>query len=69
MDIITKQTRDIAEWRKVEEELLTEKKFTEAALNAQIDTFFVFEPSTGKAIRWNKAFSDISGHSNEEIAI
>ena len=40
MNIISKMDRDIVEWKKVEEELLNEKKFTEAALNAQRDTFF-----------------------------
>jgi len=66
--IITKIGRNNAERKNVEEELLNEKKFTEVALNAQRDTFFVFEPSTGKGIRWNKAFSEFSGYTNEEIA-
>ncbi|NVM20124.1 MAG: PAS domain S-box protein, partial [Candidatus Lokiarchaeota archaeon] len=47
---------------------LREKKFTENAINAQRDTFFIFDPSTGKAIRWNQAFKDISGYSYEEIS-
>ena len=50
-----------------EEALKAEKEFTETALNAQTDTFFVFEPSTGRAVRWNKAFNRISGYSDEEI--
>ncbi len=60
--------RDNTEKRKAEQELLKEKEFTETALNTQRDTFFVFEPSTGKAVRWNKAFSEISGYSDIEIA-
>ncbi|MFX0208260.1 MAG: PAS domain S-box protein, partial [Candidatus Hodarchaeota archaeon] len=60
--------RDITKRKQLEQEILNEKKFTDAVINAQRDTLFVFEPSTGKAIRWNKAFSDISGYSNEEIA-
>ncbi|MFW9819825.1 MAG: MASE3 domain-containing protein [Candidatus Thorarchaeota archaeon] len=43
------------------------EKFTTTALNAQMDTFFVFDPVTGKAIRWNKAFKEISGYSDMEI--
>ncbi|MFX0007619.1 MAG: MASE3 domain-containing protein [Promethearchaeota archaeon] len=43
------------------------EKFTTAALNAQMDTFFVFDPVTGKAIRWNKAFNELSGYSDTEI--
>ncbi|MFX0024424.1 MAG: PAS domain S-box protein, partial [Candidatus Hermodarchaeota archaeon] len=60
--------RDITKRKKLEQELLDEKKFTEAIINAQRDTLFVFEPSTGKAIRWNKAFAEISGYNNKEIA-
>ena len=48
--------------------LKEEKEFTEKALNTQLDTFFAFSPATGKAIRWNKAFEEVSGYSSEEIA-
>jgi len=41
--------------------------FTKTALNAQMDTFFVFNPVNGKAIRWNKAFNEISGYTDKEI--
>ena len=44
---------------KGKEALREEKEFIDMALNAQIDTFFVFDPSTGKAIRWNEAFKKI----------
>ncbi|MBN1819491.1 MAG: PAS domain S-box protein [Prolixibacteraceae bacterium] len=50
------------------QELANEKEFTELALNNQIDTFFVFDPEEGKAIRWNKTFTEISGYSDKEIA-
>lgn len=69
MIILSEKRKNLnSERKKIEEELLNEKKFTETALNALRDTFFVFNPSTSKAIRWNKAFSVISGYSNEEIA-
>ncbi|UCF32721.1 MAG: PAS domain S-box protein, partial [Phycisphaerales bacterium] len=58
---------DISDRKRAEEALKAEKEFTETALNAQTDTFFVFEPSTGRAIRWNKAFNNVSGYSDEEI--
>jgi len=58
---------DITERKKAEANLKREKLFTEEALNTQRDTFFVFDPSSGKAIRWNKAFREISGYSDEEI--
>jgi PAS domain S-box-containing protein len=59
---------DITERKLAENALLKEKKFTEIALDSQHDTFFVFDPSTNKAIRWNKAFRDITGYTDEEIA-
>ncbi len=59
---------DITERKQAEAQIFTEKKFTDTALDAQLDTFFLFEPATGKALRWNRAFKDISGYSDEEIA-
>ncbi|MHC4203843.1 MAG: PAS domain S-box protein, partial [Planctomycetota bacterium] len=58
---------DITERKGAEEALKAEKEFTETALNAQTDTFFVLEPSTGRAIRWNEAFRTQSGYDDEEI--
>ena len=60
---------DITERMKMEETLIKDRKFTDVILNSQLDTFFVFEAATGKAIRWNKSFSDISGYSNKEIDV
>jgi len=59
---------EIAERKQAENALLKEKEFTDVTLDTQSDTFFVFEPATGKAIRWNKAFRDISGYTDEEIS-
>jgi len=58
---------DITERQQAEHALLEEKNFTDQALNSLKDTFFVFDPKTRKAIRWNKALSDISGYRDEEI--
>ncbi len=59
--------RDITKNTLADQILKEEKKFTEEALNAQIDTFFVFNPDTGKALRWNKTFNIVSGYSDKEI--
>jgi PAS domain S-box-containing protein len=48
--------------------LRREKQFIEHALDSLADTFFVFDPSDGHALRWNRAFSEISGYSDDEIA-
>ncbi len=51
-----------------EPRFLDENEFTDIALDAQLDTFFLFEPGTGKALRWNRAFREASGYSDDEIA-
>ncbi len=59
--------QDITKQKKIEEALRYAEGFSGSVLNSQIDTFFLFEPETGKAIRWNKAFKDITGYTDEEI--
>ncbi|MHC4239114.1 MAG: PAS domain S-box protein [Planctomycetota bacterium] len=59
--------QDVTEHRRAEHGLRAEKEFTETALNAQTDTFFVLEPATGKAVRWNEAFKRVSGYSDDQI--
>ncbi|MFC2091499.1 PAS domain S-box protein [Elusimicrobiota bacterium] len=60
--------RDITERKRIEEAFVKEKEFTDSALDNQLDTFFLFDPATGKALRWNRIFSDITGYSDKEIA-
>ncbi|MFC2128244.1 PAS domain S-box protein [Bacteroidota bacterium] len=60
--------RDITERKQAEEELSQTKMFIDTALDTQLDTFFLFEPSSGKAIHWNRAFREVSGYTDEEIA-
>jgi PAS domain S-box-containing protein len=60
--------RDITERKHAEEQIRIQKEFTDTALDAQTDTYFLFEVTTGKAIRWNRAFREVSGFSDEEIA-
>ncbi len=61
-------SRDITARKISEQALKQEQEITEAAINSQKDTFFLFETETGKAIRWNHVFSEITGYTNEEIA-
>ena len=42
---------DITERKNAEIALTREKEFTDTALNAQLDTFFLFDPAAGKALR------------------
>jgi len=53
---------------KIIESIIEEKKILDLSINSQLDTLFVFNPETGKPILWNKAFCNISGYSDEEIA-
>jgi len=59
---------DYTERRKMEETLQKEKEFIDMVLDTQRDTFFVFDPITGKAIRWNREFRETTGYTDEEIA-
>jgi diguanylate cyclase (GGDEF)-like protein/PAS domain S-box-containing protein len=74
-DYFISAIEDITELKMAEKRLYESHKelqqatqFTDTALDAQQDTFFLFEPATGKAIRWNRAFREISGYSDDEIA-
>lgn len=60
---------DEAQKRKAAEiATLSQKAFIQNAIDAQIDTFFVFELAAGKALLWNKSFENISGYATAEIA-
>lgn len=59
--------RDITEQKQLKKRLQLEKEFTELALDAQLDTFYLFEPLTGKPIRWNQTFNRVSGYTDKEI--
>jgi len=59
---------DVTDLKKAEADFAAEKEFTDFALNAQPDTFFVFNSSSGKAVRWNKAFREACGYSDAEIS-
>jgi len=57
------------ELEEINTSLVKENEFTKVILDSQVDTFFVFELATGRVIRWNKSFVNVSGYSNEEIAV
>ena len=68
-------SRDITDRKRAEQELRTterrlrnEKDFVEKLFDVTDDTIFVFEPATGKPVRWNIACRKITGYSDEEIA-
>ena len=67
-DVVLICIEDISGRKHTENELRREKDFTESALNSQKDTFYLFDPETGKPLRWNKALCEITGYSDQEIA-
>ena len=58
---------DITDRKIAEEKLRKEREFSESILNTVVDTIIVFDPKSGKPIRWNAAFREKSGFSDEEI--
>ncbi len=67
-DVSAQVQLELYRQKEAESNLENEREFLATALDAQLDTFFLFEPSTGKALQWNKAFREASGYSEEEIA-
>jgi PAS domain S-box-containing protein len=57
---------EIADREMAEEELRSEKFFTETVMNSLPGLFYVFD-SEGKFYRWNRRFVDVSGYTEEEV--
>jgi PAS domain S-box-containing protein len=62
------QGQEITKRKKAEKALLLEKNFSDTLFNASQDTIFLFDPATGKPIKWNLCFAEVSGYTDEEIA-
>jgi PAS domain S-box-containing protein len=60
--------RDVSERKRADEKLKGEKTFIENALNILNDVFFVFDLE-GRFLRWNQTLNDVTGYSDEEIAL
>jgi PAS domain S-box-containing protein len=43
-------------------------EFFENIIDILIDTVFIFDPNTKKALKWNKAFREVSGYTDVEIS-
>jgi PAS domain S-box-containing protein len=59
---------DITPRKRREEELRAERDFTESALNALDDMFFVVDPETQKLVRWNDRVPERTGYTDSEMA-
>ena len=65
---ISLQKKDISGYKQEIVKIQDENKITNIALDRQMDTFFLFDPITNKAVQWNKSFTKISGYIDDEIA-
>jgi PAS domain S-box-containing protein len=65
---ITLQEKNISDYKQTIVKIQDKNKITNIALDTQLDTFFLFDPITSKAVQWNKSFTKISGYTDDEIA-
>ncbi|MDY6796327.1 MAG: PAS domain S-box protein [Actinomycetota bacterium] len=66
IDIVAERLSRIIERFRAEKILLDEKAFTENALDALTDAFYVVG-TDAKMLRWNRMLSETSGYSDEEL--
>lgn len=59
---------DITELKRIEENLLKEKTFSESIINGLPGIFYLFDKK-GKFLRWNRNLEQVSGYSSQEISI
>ncbi len=60
--------RDITDRKQAEEKIKSQKKFTDDLIDSLPDTFYIFDPESGKGIRWNNTLNEISGYNYEEMS-
>ncbi|MFX0114700.1 MAG: PAS domain S-box protein [Candidatus Hodarchaeota archaeon] len=72
---IVETARDITQSKQAEQALAEsekalqiQKEFTDSVIDALTDTFYIFSPKDGRAIRWNRTFEEIGGYSFEEMS-
>ncbi|MHA2493954.1 MAG: PAS domain S-box protein [Candidatus Hodarchaeales archaeon] len=59
--------RQVVQHKQTEDALILEREFTDNVINSLSDTFYIFDPEDGRAIRWNTVFEEIGGYSYEEL--
>ena len=69
VDELVSQFRQMAHVLRSREEALREQQqFIEQIMDTMVDMLCVFDPNTGKPLRWNRAFRDKSGFGDDDIA-
>ncbi len=59
---------DITARKQAEARLRREQELSAQLIDAQLDTVVLFDPSTKRAIRWNRRVRELSGYTDSEIA-
>jgi PAS domain S-box-containing protein len=59
--------RDVSDRKRIEENMKRESDFSESLINSLPGVFYLFD-ETGKFLRWNKNFENVSGYTADEIA-
>ncbi|GAG37047.1 unnamed protein product, partial [marine sediment metagenome] len=59
---------EVTERKRAEEEIKAQKNFTDNVIDSLPDTFYIFDPESGKGIQWNKTLNEISGYKYEEMS-
>ncbi len=62
------QGQDITRRKQAEKAILLEKAFSDTVFNASQDTILLFNPVTGRPVKWNSRLVEVSGYSNQELA-
>ena len=65
-NLLSRTIKYAIERKKVEEDLLVEKKFSDSVINSLPGIFYLFD-NKGKLLRWNENAERISGYTFEEI--
>lgn len=61
-------SEDITLQKETEMYMVRQREFIKMALDAQMDTFVIFEPKSWKVLRWNKTVETVTGYSPEELS-
>jgi two-component system sensor histidine kinase/response regulator len=67
LDYVVAMVEDISERKQVEKALLHEQRLSADIINALPGVFYMFDAS-GRFLRWNRHFKEITGYSDSELA-
>ncbi|MBI4807295.1 MAG: PAS domain S-box protein [Desulfovibrio sp.] len=66
-DVVIVSIHDIDDRKRIQEEVLREKAFTDAVMDSIPGLFYLYDDQ-GKLIRWNKKHEELTGYTSEELS-